>query len=430
MNQRIYIEYKQAGALTQAYNVQLAANDGSYGVKKQDGTVIITSGTTVTNPSTGVYEYYVDVEYGEIYVASWKITPELNDQPIYATQTFGPFYSTATTPIKTVPDYRGTFIQKSTSSLFLSITDVHGNPLRAEAINITISKDGTKVVDAAKPDLVRSGFYTFDWTVPGDAATGNYIVSWAYTAQGYSGTELQEIVVTASGDTENAEVQFYGSRIADFRVALGEMICCAQKIPVYNEQALPDIDNKKFKFTFSRWNQAYGTRIYRNNKLIEDGCTINYFSGAVIFDNPLSSFDMVHADYNFRWFSDEQLDRFIFNALALINFNPPQSNYSVYNIPDLYLPILLYGAAKDAMRELLMCLQFQQPQQVFGGAEAAKSAFSNIETLKKNYEDEFKTMVDKKKYGKYPRSKAIVVPEYTLPGGRSRWFRYMFGSGV
>lgn len=428
--QRIFIEYKISGVLTQAYSVHLAAADGSYGVKKQSGEMIVASGTPVLNPSAGLYEYYVDVDYGVTYVSSWKVIPEENDQPLYVTQSFGPYQNPVISPIKVVPDYRGTFIQGGTSSLFLSITDIHGNPLRAESLSLSISKDGAAVVTDAKPDLVRSGFYTFDWTVPTDAATGNYLATWTYTAQGYQGTELQTIVITASGDTENADVQLYGSRLADLRVALSEMICCAQKIPVFHEQSLPDIENKKFKFTFSKWNQAYGTRIYRNNKLIEDGCTINYFNGTVLFDNPLSQYDTIHADYNFRWFSDEQLDRFLYNALAIVNFNPPQSAFRIENVPDLYAPLVLYGAAKDAMRELLMCLNFQQPQQVFGGAEAAKSAFSNIETLKKNYEEEFKSLTEKKKYGKYPRTKAIVTPEYTLPGGRSRWFRYMFGGGV
>ena len=428
--QRIFIEYKISGVLTQAYSVELAAGDGSYGVKKQSGETIVASGTPVLNPSTGLYEYYVDVDYGITYVSSWKVIPEENDQPLYVTQSFGPYQNPVMSPIKVVPDYRGTFIQGSTSTLFLSITDVHGTPVRAESLVVSVSKDGTSVITNAKPDLVRSGFYTFDWTVPSDAATGTYLVTWDYVADGYTGTELQQIVITASGDTANAQVQLYGSRISDYRVALSEMICCAQKIPVFHEQALPDIVNKKFKFTFSKWNQAYGTRIYRNNKLVEDGCTINYFNGTVLFDSPLSSYDTIHADYNFRWFSDEQLDRFIFNALSIVNFNPPQSAYNIDILPDIYVPLILYGAAKDAMRELLMCLNFQQPQQVFGGPEAARSAFSNIETLKKNYEEEFKTLLEKKKYGRYPRTKAIVVPEYTLPGGRSRWFRYMFGSGV
>lgn len=429
MSERIYIEYRSGGVLTNAYSVTLASSDGTYGVKTLSGTSVVDSGTSVTNSSTGVYEYDLDVTYGVVYVASWKIVPESGDDPVYATQTVGPFYAATTTSVKSVPDIRGTFAQGTTGTLFLSLTDVHGNPITAEEITLTISKDGTSIIEDANPDFVRPGFYTFDWGLDSDLELGKYLVTWSYTVDDFSGVELQEVVVSSSGDTENSLVQFYGSRLSDLRVALSEMICCAQKIPVYHEQAIPDVSNQKFKLTFPRWNQAFGTKIYRNNKLVEGSYEINYFKGTILFDNPLSDFDMVHADYNFRWFEDEQLDRFLSNALSIANFYPPQSSYDITTVPDIYIPLVLYGAAKDALRELLMCLNFQQPQQVFGGQEAAQKAFSNMETLKKNYEEEFTRLLEQKKYGRYPRTRAIVTPEFTLPGGRSRWFRYMFGGG-
>ena len=75
-----------------------------------------------------------------------------------------------------------------------------------------------------------------------------------------------------------------------------------------------------------------------------------------------------------------------------------------------------------------MCLQFQQPQEVFGGPDAARQAFQNLETLKKNYEGDFNLLLEQKKYGSYVGlTKTVVTPEYTLPGGRSRWFRYLMG---
>lgn len=427
MSERIYIEYRSGGVLTNAYSVTLASSGGTYGVKTLSGTPVVDSGTSVTNSSTGVYEYDLDITYGVVYVASWKIVPENGDDPVYTTQTVGPFYASAS--IKSIPDIRGTFTQGTTGTLFLSLTDVHGNPITAEDVTLTISKDGISFIEDANPDFVRPGFYTFDWGLDSDLELGKYLVTWSYTVDDFSGVELQEVVVSSSGDTENSLVQFYGSRLSDLRVALSEMICCAQKIPVYHEQAIPDVNNQKFKLTFPRWNQAFGTKIYRNNKLVEGSYEINYFKGTVSFDSPLSDFDMVHADYNFRWFEDEQLDRFLSNALSIANFYPPQSSYDITTVPNIYIPLVLYGAAKDALRELLMCLNFQQPQQVFGGQEAAQKAFGNMETLKKNYEEEFTRLLEQKKYGRYPRTRAIVTPEFTLPGGRSRWFRYMFGGG-
>jgi hypothetical protein len=427
---KIFIEYKVDGSLSSAYSVELASDDSSYGVKKQDGTVVVSSGTAVTNSSTGVYEYDLSVDDGIIYVASWKIISSVGSEPVYAIQSLGPFYTVAESPIKSTPDYRGTFVQGNLCTLFLSLTDVHGNPLTAESISLAITKDGEAVLSDISPDFIRAGFYAFDWTIPSDLSAGSYLVTWTYVAEGFSGTELQQIVVSASGDTANSSIQLYGARLSAFRTALSEMICCAQKIPVYHEQSLPNIDYTTFKFTFPRWNQAYGTRIFRNNKLIENEYEINYFKGTVIFDTPMTSYDTIYADYNFRWFSDEQMDRFLENAAMVINYYPPQSGYSILTIPDLYVPLVLYGAAKDALRELLMCLNFQQPQQVFGGSDAAQKAFSNMETLKKNYEEEFTRLLEQKKYGKYPRTKGIVTPEFTLPGGRSRWFRYMFGGGT
>jgi len=71
-------------------------------------------------------------------------------------------------------------------------------------------------------------------------------------------------------------------------------------------------------------------------------------------------------------------------------------------------------------------LQFQQPAQIFGGPEQAKQAFANFETLKQNYSSDWEKLLEQKKFGPYPTTRMVVTPEYTLPGGRSRWFRYLF----
>jgi hypothetical protein len=86
----------------------------------------------------------------------------------------------------------------------------------------------------------------------------------------------------------------------------------------------------------------------------------------------------------------------------------------------------LYGAAKDALRQLMLCVNFQQPAQVFGGPEQAAKAFANFDTLKQNYEKDAEKLLEQKKLGPYPKSRMVVTPEFTLPGGRSRWFRYLF----
>ena len=109
-----------------------------------------------------------------------------------------------------------------------------------------------------------------------------------------------------------------------------------------------------------------------------------------------------------------------------MNTYPPHSGYNLDTLPDRYFTTVLYGAIKDALRTLMGCLMFQQPAQVFGGTEEAAKAFSNFETLKQNYEKDWDKLVEQKKFGPYPKTRMVVTPEFTLPGGRSRWFRYLF----
>ena len=46
--------------------------------------------------------------------------------------------------------------------------------------------------------------------------------------------------------------------------------------------------------------------LYRNKgQIVNGGYSIDYNSGSIIFDNKMTSYDMVYIDYNFRWFSDE-----------------------------------------------------------------------------------------------------------------------------
>jgi hypothetical protein len=144
----------------------------------------------------------------------------------------------------------------------------------------------------------------------------------------------------------------------------------------------------------------------------------------------MTEYDVINADYNFRWFSDEQLDRFLSNGLHQLNSYPPHTSRTLMTVEDKYIPAILYAAAVDAMRALMFCLNFQQPQQFFGGREAAQSAFGQFDTLKKNYEETMIKFLENKKLGPYAGlTKAVVVPEYTLPGGRSRWFRQLFKGG-
>ncbi len=326
--------------------------------------------------------------------------------------------------IRAVPTVTGEFKQGDIADLFLKITDFDGTPTDPVSIEITItgplegpSEDIGEVVSDI-PFQVDNGFYVYSWNIGSTQGIGKYRVDWVYVLDGGTPeekTEVHYVVVTSDAATPPP---LYADRVRAFTKALEHHICCAQSIPIYFEQAKKSRDRNKFDFTFSKWNQSAGVRIYRNQEIMNSGLEVDYFTGSVTFDDVLLPQDVINADYNFKWFSDEELNRFLANAVQTLNVFPPVSGYAIETVPDEYITIVLYGAARDALRQLMMCLQFQEPQQVFGGPDGAAKAFSNFETLKKNYENDFMKMLDMKKYGRYPTTRIIMTPEWTLPGGR------------
>jgi hypothetical protein len=339
-----------------------------------------------------------------------------------------------------ITNYRGTILQNAIGMLTLKLTDFDGNPITAEDVTLSISIDGgSEVLTDAKPDIATRGFYVYDWNT-NSLSAGRYVATWEYTVNGVTSTELQNLVISESTTVDS---YLYNGRTGELRSALESYLGCAQCLPIYYEQARPSPDKKTFYFTFPNWNQTPGIRIYLNKRLVNaDGsrqivlndeiltnCTINYDEGKIIFDNALSDYDVVNIDYNFRWFRDTELYVYLVNAVRTFNSYPPMgSQYSIDNIPDRYIPAIEKQAAVDALRKFIMCLQFQQPQQVFGGEEGASKAAGVFETLKKNYEEELGKIYSAKLVQSYAGlTQTIVNPAYTLPGGRSRWFRYIFG---
>lgn len=331
--------------------------------------------------------------------------------------------------VQAVSEFRGSFRQGEIASVILRLVEIDGTPFDPESVTyeVTENSTGNTAVSEASAEKVKSGAYVFEWDIPEDQDKGKYTLTWYYEIDGEEFTKTESIIVAE--DVENSKL--YSGRILLFRQSLELLIDCAQSIPVMFQEPKSSKDNQNFYWTKGLWNVVPDTTIYRNQNVITTGFKINYFKGLVTFDTPLTSHDVVNADYNFRWFSDEQLDRFLSNGIHKVNSFAPATFYALQNIPERYAVSVLYGAAVDALRTLMFCLNWQQPQQYFGGTEGAQQAFSQMDTLKKNYEETLMKLLEQKKFFPYRGlTKAVVVPEYTLPGGRSRWFRYLFSGSA
>lgn len=336
----------------------------------------------------------------------------------------------ATSGVRAVSEFRGTFAQGTIGLLLIKITNFDGEPCDPDSISLDVvnDDDGTYLVEDGVGEKQAVGFFIYEVDLENDTTPGDYTATWTYVLDGETNTEVQTITIADVDENKTNESMYFGAASV-IRNTLETYIRCAQNIPVYYEQAMPTGSNDTFYFTFNKWNQASGkTRIFRNDAVMESGVEIDYFKGKVTFDTPLTMYDKVHAQYNFRWFSEDELNQYLLQSLRSLNTFPPHTAYTFASLPDKWIPAVLYGAASDAIREILMCLNFQQPRLIF---EDPDRAFQNFETLKKNYEEKWKTLTENKKVGPYVGlTKTIVVPEFTLPGGRSRWFRHVFKSGV
>lgn len=331
----------------------------------------------------------------------------------------------------------GTFQIGSSATFFFFFTDINGVAYDPSDIDITITDpDGETVKESTEIDkLAEVGVYGYIWTIPTSSGGVNTIpglytitVDYVYeTGSGPVSDSFSENFIVSETGAGVLSQTIYASR-----ALLETYIQECQRIPVFNE--IVRFNNAKTlgKLTFDKWNQPAGANVYINGVLTESGYTIDYLNGRISFaSGRLSQYDEVTVDYNFRWFSDGQLDDFIAQGIQTVNIWPTQSAYTLNNIPGFWLVTVEHAAAVYAIRSLMFSLQFQQPVKVFGGMDRAKDVFSNLETIKKNYEGMLTQMLEQKKYGPYTGLTATVtVPAYTLPGGRSRWFRYLFSTGT
>lgn len=320
----------------------------------------------------------------------------------------------------------GFFTLGTQAAFFYTFTDIQGNLYDPSSFAVEILDPSETVVDTADAlDKLGTGEFAFAWDIPSTATTGKYTVRLTYTVETLDGPETQvntqNFVVVTSGSG------FIAYKILATRAFLESLIGYTQRIPVWHEIVRFNKARTMGKLSFPRWNQSAGAEIYVNGDLQESGYTVNYVNGTVAFNYALSKEDEVLACYNFRWFTDQELDDFVEQGINTVNIWAPQTTYSIASVPDMWIITSEYMAATMALRRWMMDVQFQEPAKIFGGLDRSKEVFSNFDTLKKNYEEMAVKMLDKKKYFSYVGlTKTITVPEYSLPGGRSRWFRYIF----
>jgi hypothetical protein len=327
----------------------------------------------------------------------------------------------------------GTFVQGAIATFILRFFDIDGNTYDPSSISIEIfDGSNTSVYTQTGATKIDVGEYAFDYSISASATSGPYLLSYTFVSDLVSGSEtrtIEEAFLVIEAASANSRIS--ESQRVLMRKYLETLLRATQRIPVKNEQVIWNKERKIGKLTFGNWNQPAGVRIYRNNNLLTSGYSVDYLKGEIFFDNALEKTDFVNVDYNFRWFEDDELDVFMDSGIQRVNFYPPVTSYEFGYVPHYWTFAAMWGAAVDAIRTIILDLIHQQPQIVLGGPDIAQKMSDILDGQKRNYEDDLKTALDLKKYGPYiGLMNMTVTPEYSLPGGRSRWFRYLFSNST
>lgn len=185
----------------------------------------------------------------------------------------------------------------------------------------------------------------------------------------------------------------------------------------------------RYNAAYRNWDRDWKPIVYLNNAIVESGWTTDY-DGNIYFDRYMSPEDVVHVSYRWSCYSTEHLLSFLRLGLQMMNTVPPASDTysSLETMPFAWnAPVLLY-AAVQAMRRAIFALNFQEKKIVYGplDSSAASEAAGRMQQLYQDYSSTWEEVKKDVKTRKLGVMAQISIPEYTLPGGRSRWLRYMF----
>ena len=426
--------FPHAGASTDAYLVQLGSSDQSYGIKRLDNDQVIVVDdatqtqpfTSVTHPATGRYQYLMTLETSVSYLISWRVIPTLGADPIYEVQQVGPLGSND--GLNIYADFKGTLQTSSYAALGLRMYDKEAVPINADDVILTVQNATTgEAVFTDRPDKIEQGVYVLVWPIPSGQATGPYRACWTYWFDGAPKTLLADFVVTPSGGRFNIPTLNYMA----LRMMLEDYLPQVQAIPIRHLAALPSLDNQSYHFgNWKNWNQMHTPVIYRNDKPLRGGYDVDYLSGEVRFIKPNLPEDVVHADFNFRFFDDAALRMFLENGVNSMNIYPPQTAVTPDNVSGVYIPPSVYQAASDALRTFISAVWWPQNRALFESDKLADKVIDSAQAMQKEYADKSEKLCEQKKLFPYRGLTAIVItPMFALPGGRARFFRYLFGGG-
>jgi hypothetical protein len=278
------------------------------------------------------------------------------------------------------------------------------------------------------------GVWYVDWLVPEDLPTGRWFDVWSFKWDGdVTTTKMFEINVHDANSVNQWSGLPIAIKISDYVYSLindltNDFLYEAQHIPIYWEQGYVGEDNHTINLAYGNWNPDFRPLVRLNNRIVSSGWTTDW-NGHVIFDRVLTPEDQIFVTYKFAYFSPEEMLDFLMTGLYAMNATPPSSEYynSLNGIPFPWTYGVMLYAALTGFQRLIFGLNFQERAIIFGESdELQQRAITTFAKLYADYDATWQEWAKNIKTRRLPQIAMYVSPEYTLPGGRSRWFRYLF----
>ena len=237
-------------------------------------------------------------------------------------------------------------------------------------------------------------------------------------------------------------------------------------VPVFDEEVIFNKDRTRATVAFPFWNYnprpqvritGYSSEGDREPMIIlseydsinrtvnggdpnyPDGLKIKMdYQGTIYFlddnDDPVSihAYDTVMVSYNVRLFTGSQMNEAMYMALQMVNSQPGSNKFpTIASAPYYYDPAIVYGATYFLLRSLLVGLNQRQKRLILQDPDnGAFDVISSLRETAKMYKDDFDKLLEKLPLAQYPKIGSITVPEFNMPGGRSRFFRYIWGKSA
>lgn len=314
------------------------------------------------------------------------------------------------------------YLHKNYASLHVSdkiaqmILDLE-NDFIYEATHIPVyNEKGRRITEDCKPKYNKNSYVFHTLTII------NVVQGSKYFINGMSFTIKKD-------NNDNLFFETYGSQTPPSSGTLIKVSGDGPSEIIYNTyDAEKCREITTYDFAFCNWNEDRPPVVRVTDRVVESGYSIDYQAGRIHFERKMTPADYVDVSYHFSLFKKEELVSFLRMGLHMMNSTPPASiTYREIDfIPREWQgPILLY-AAQTALRRMILGLSFQEKQMIYGKPEQVSATVGWIQSLYNEYKEQYKEASDNAKTRKLYSISVNVIPSYTLPGGRSRWFRYMF----